>query len=68
MYIGLALYKTGYSLKEDLGWKKSSNNIAKQIDKIRAGNTEGYVLFSYADLYRSALLRKFGAIYKKSAN
>jgi uncharacterized lipoprotein YddW (UPF0748 family) len=53
MYIGLALYKAGYSLKEDPGWKKSSNNIAKQIKMLRSGNTEGYVFFDYSDLYRA---------------
>lgn len=58
MYIGLALYKTGYSLKEDPGWQKSSKNIASQLKLIRAGNTEGYVLFSYTDLYRSGAAKE----------
>lgn len=58
MYIGLALYKAGYSLKEDPGWKKSSKNIANQIKKIRGGNTEGYVLFSYTDLLRSGAAKE----------
>ena len=58
MYIGLALYKAGYSLKEDPGWKKSSKNIANQINKIRGGNTEGYVLFSYTDLLRSGAAKE----------
>ena len=53
MYIGLALYKTGNTLKEDPGWKKSSTNIVRQLRKIKSGNTEGYVLFSYVDLYHS---------------
>ncbi len=53
MYIGLALYKAGYSLKEDPGWKKRNNNIASQLALIRAGNSEGYVLFSYLNLYKS---------------
>lgn len=65
MYIGLALYKAGYSLKEDLGWKKSSKNIAKQLDKIKAGNTEGFVLFSYSDLYRSGALKEVKNYLKK---
>lgn len=52
MYVGLALYKTGYSLSNDYGWKKSSKNIAKQLQIIRAGNSEGYVLFASKDLYR----------------
>ena len=58
MYIGLALYKAGYSLKEDPGWKKKSGNIADQLSQIRAGNTEGYVLFSYTDLYRSGAAKE----------
>lgn len=58
MYVGLALYKTGYSLKEDPGWQKSSKNIASQLKLIRAGNTEGYVLFSYTDLYRSGAAKE----------
>lgn len=58
MYVGLALYKTGYSLKEDPGWQKSSKNIASQLKLIRAGNTEGYVLFSYTDLFRSGAAKE----------
>ena len=42
MYIGLAAYKAGNSLKEDPGWKKSSNNLKKQLNQIRNGNSEGY--------------------------
>jgi len=53
MYIGIALYKAGSVLKEDLGWYKSSNNIAKQLSQIKSGNSEGYVLFSYTNLYHS---------------
>ena len=54
MYVGLALYKTGYSLADDLGWKKKSNNIASQLSIIKKGNTEGYVLFASTDLYRTS--------------
>ena len=53
MYIGLALYKAGYRLKEDPGWTKTSKNIVNQLNKIKNGNTEGYVLFAYVDLYQS---------------
>lgn len=52
MYVGLALYKAGYSLSDDLGWKKKSNNIASQLALIKKGNTEGFVLFAATDLYR----------------
>lgn len=64
MYIGLALYKTGYSLKEDPGWKKSSKNIASQLQLIRSGNTEGYVLFSYSDLVRPGAAKELKNYYK----
>lgn len=64
MYVGLALYKTGYSLKEDPGWKKSSTNIARQLQLIRAGNTEGYVLFAYRDLVRSGAAKELKNYYK----
>jgi uncharacterized lipoprotein YddW (UPF0748 family) len=52
MYIGLAAYKAGEKVKGDNGWKKSSTNLSRQLNQIRAGNTEGYVLFCYTDLYR----------------
>ena len=58
MYIGLALYKAGERLKPDPGWKKSSYNIATQLDRIKAGNSEGYALFSYTDLYRSGAAKE----------
>ena len=65
MYVGLALYKTGYSLKEDPGWKKSSGNIASQIRQIRSGNTEGYVFFAYKDLIRSGAAKELKKYYKE---
>jgi uncharacterized lipoprotein YddW (UPF0748 family) len=52
MYIGMALYKAGETVKNDNGWKKSSTNLSRQLNQIRSGNTEGYVLFCYTDLYR----------------
>ena len=60
MYIGLALYKGGYSVSGDPGWQKSSSNIASQIKKIRSGNTEGYILFAYSDLYRASAKKEVG--------
>lgn len=53
MYIGLAAYKAGENIKEDPGWKKKSSNLSNQLKQIRNGNSEGYVLFEYTDLYRS---------------
>lgn len=54
MYIGLALYKAGESLTLDLGWSKRSDNIRSQLKMIKSGNTEGYVLFAFTNLYRSS--------------
>lgn len=53
MYIGLAAYKAGEKVENDLGWQRSSTNLSRQLNQIRSGNTEGYILFCYTDLYRS---------------
>lgn len=68
MYIGLALYKAGNRVELDSGWKKSSTNIARQLGKIKAGNGEGYVLFSYTDLYRSGAAKEVSNYLKKIAS
>ncbi|MBO6108454.1 MAG: family 10 glycosylhydrolase [Eubacterium sp.] len=51
MYIGLGLYRTGIASSTDLGWGKKDTNIAEQIGQISSGNSEGYVLFAYTDLF-----------------
>lgn len=53
MYVGLAVYKAGEKMSDDTGWRQSSFNLSKQVNQIRAGNAEGYILFSYLDLYRA---------------
>lgn len=68
MYIGLALYKAGCRISDDAGWKKSNKNIVKQLEKIKAGNSEGYILFSYMDLYRSGASKEIRNYLKKLAS
>ncbi len=55
MYIGLGLYRGGMTDSYDLGWKKNSNVIAKEIDKTRKNSkVSGYSLFSYESLYKES--------------
>lgn len=68
MYIGLALYRTGCRISDDGGWKKSNKNIVNQMQKIKAGNSEGYILFQYTDLYRSAAAKEVKNYLKKLAS
>ncbi|MCR5691246.1 MAG: family 10 glycosylhydrolase [Eubacterium sp.] len=73
MYIGLALYRAGTTtVAEDPGWKKRSNNLATMIKKIKAGNTEGYILYDYVSLYRSSAWKEvknlLGSICKFKLN
>lgn len=51
MYLGLALYRTGYEQSDDRGWGWYNNNIATQVKKLRSAGMNGYVLFSARDLY-----------------
>ena len=53
MYIGLALYKTGSIISYDPGWKNHSNNLKKQIKKLRKYGMKGFVFFSAIDFYES---------------
>lgn len=53
MYVGMAAYKAGEKVTYDRGWKKSNTNLSRQLRQIRSGNTEGFVLFCYTDLYRT---------------
>lgn len=51
MYIGLALYRTGYCQCDDAGWGWKNTNIRNQIKKLRKYGMNGYVLFSAPDLF-----------------
>ena len=47
LYYGLAAYKAG-SKKYDKGtWMDSNNNLAKQLNYIRALGANGFMLFDY---------------------
>ncbi|MEG0829763.1 MAG: family 10 glycosylhydrolase [Anaerovoracaceae bacterium] len=51
IYPGLALYRTGITASDDLGWGKQDNNLQLQVEKLREAGCKGYVLFSARDLY-----------------
>lgn len=50
MYIGLALYRTGYRFSDDKGWKRSNVNIRNQIKKLRKKGANGYSMFGAPDM------------------
>lgn len=75
MYWGLALYRSGMTHAQDLGWKKRSNNLAIQVAKLRKLNSDGFVFFSYQDLYQhhawaewKNVLYEIGSITKVPSN
>ena len=51
LYIGLALYRAGYSTAGDPGWRLKSNNLASQVKLLRQKKANGYILFSARYLY-----------------
>jgi uncharacterized lipoprotein YddW (UPF0748 family) len=51
MYVGLALYRTGYKQSDDKGWGTSNRNIASQVEKLRTAGMDGYILFSLRSMY-----------------
>ena len=53
MYLGLALYRTGYAQSDDKGWGTSNTNLATQVSKLRAAKLNGFILFSAPYLYNS---------------
>ncbi len=53
MYIGLALYRTGYYQADDPGWSKNNNNLATQVKLLRSAGMDGYALFSAQNLWES---------------
>lgn len=50
MYIGLALYRTGTKDANDKGWSISTSNIKSQVVTLRSKGSEGYILFSGANI------------------
>lgn len=56
IYVGLALYRCGYSQSDDKGWGKSRSNMKKQVTKIRKAKyrkkgVNGFILFEADNLY-----------------
>ena len=60
LYIGLAAYKTGTDEEADPGWKRSSSNLASQVQQIKEKDCDGYVFFSAGDFYRSGAGEELG--------
>ncbi len=68
MYIGLGLYRAGIKPDAyDKGWKKKNTNLKSQLQMIKAGNTEGYSLFTYGDLTSSHAKKELKNFYKELA-
>ncbi len=58
LYVGLALYRTGYSQSDDKGWGWRNTNLKTQLKKLRGSKYEkkgvrGYILFETESLYKS---------------
>ena len=58
MYVGLALYRTGYKQSDDKGWGKRNTNLKNQLKKLRGASykkkgVRGYILFETESLYKS---------------
>lgn len=54
VYTGLALYKAGTKSSVDRGWRRSFNNLKKQIKLADIYGYQGYVMFSYKYLFTRA--------------
>ncbi len=54
VYTGLALYKAGTKSSVDRGWRRSFNNLKKQIKLADIYGCQGYVMFSYKYLFTRA--------------
>lgn len=57
MYVGLALYRTGYKQSDDKGWGKRNTNLKNQLKKLRGASykkkgVRGYILFETESLYK----------------
>ena len=50
LYIGLALYRTGYKASDDKGWAKRSTNIRNQVKLLRKKGAKGYSLYTAPNL------------------
>jgi uncharacterized lipoprotein YddW (UPF0748 family) len=51
MYVGLAIYRTGYAQSDDKGWGMRNTNIRTQVKQLRSAGLQGYILFTAPDLF-----------------
>lgn len=63
VYPGLALYKAGIRSSIDRGWR-NTDNIAKQVRLSDFYDCNGYILFSYRDLFTSAGKKELASYMK----
>ena len=64
LYVGLALYRTGESYKDDPGWKKSNTNLKRQVVKLRKAGCSGFSLYTAKDLYRDGAAKELKYLKK----
>lgn len=50
IYVGLALYKCGQELANDVGWKNRNDNLYEQLTELKLNGISGFALFRYAHL------------------
>ena len=50
LYHGLAVYKAG-SERDDGTWKKADNILQTEVELARKSGSDGFILFSYDDLF-----------------
>lgn len=63
VYPGLALYKSGINSGTDRGWK-STDNIVKQVKLSNFYDCNGYIMFSYKDLFTPAGKKELASYMK----
>ena len=64
IYVGLALYRTGKSFRDDRGWSKRSTNLRGQVKKLRKAGNKGFILYAGSDLYRSGAKKELSNLKK----
>lgn len=69
LYIGLALYRCGYSQSDDKGWGKSNTNMKRQVKKIRKSKyvkkgVHGFILFEAENLYQKRCKKELANLRK----
>ena len=69
LYIGLALYRCGFSQSDDKGWGRSNANMKKQVKKIRKSKyvkkgVRGFILFEAENLYQKRCKKELANLRK----